>query len=103
MLHISCIKNVGISKLLTSLSTKLIKIEKDYYGSNQYLINVRQNKEIKSFLISLGKAKRAYKTTNDLSVALSFLYKASESLASTVKPADTKYVLNNIFRSFCVG
>ena len=99
----SCSSLFGIKSLRSVLQSKIKKINKTDSSKSRYLLNIRQKKELDFFIKEMGLAIKAFSQTGDLVVVLSYLYRARNSIQSTLRPLEKNDVLNDIFAGFCVG
>ena len=99
----SCISGFGIKKLKKSLKSTVKKFSQKDEKKDLYLLNLRQEKELSSFLSELKNAEKSFNESEDLVVVLTFLYKARSTIKSVLNPPSKGDVLNNIFGEFCVG
>ena len=100
---LSCKKKTGINKILTELYTLCKKHENRFMESYLYLINNRQQKILKDVNNSLNQSLGAYKQTKDMTILISYLYKAQKNFDALLRPHEKDEILNNIFKGFCVG
>jgi len=99
----SCVSGFGIKNLKQTLQLLVKKLNLEGLENKRYLLNLRQKKELSLFLKELKKAEEAFSSSEDLVVALTFLYNARSSIKSILNPIDKNDILNNIFGGFCVG
>ena len=100
---ISCKNKEGIKELLTEISTKAKSILLGFYNKNDFLLNLRQKNNLYKSKKHISCALQTYLKTQDLSLVLSDLYVAMSFLTNTTKPKDPDYIINKIFKGFCVG
>ena len=93
----------GIKNLKQTLQRLVKKLNLEGLENKLYLLNLRQKKELSLFLKELKKAEETFSSSEDLVVALTFLYNARSSIKSILNPIDKNDILNNIFGGFCVG
>ena len=96
---ISSIKNRGIEKLLTSLSTA---VKKNFIAENSYIIS---NRQVVLLERALDIIKKAYSDVEKVDVPQlsSLLREALEVLGEIIGKTNNDDILNKIFGEFCVG
>ena len=101
--YLSCKEKTGINKILTELYTLCKEHENKFMESYLYLINSRQQKILKEVNGGLNQSVSAYKQTKDITILISYLYKAQKNFDTLLRPHEKDEILNNIFKGFCVG
>ena len=102
-LFVSCLQKKGISALLTKVSTLIEKESEVFYKKNIFILNKRQQSEIKACLSVLERVFRVYEKKEDLVLLSSGLQESLSSIETVVRPHEKTYIINEIFKGFCVG
>ena len=97
------IDGLGFKKLLTELSTKIIKITSSKSINSEYYINDRQQEVLSRLLKNVGSVKKQLDGTVALDIISEYIKKIVDDVDEVVNPIGREEIINNIFSNFCVG
>ena len=102
-LKTSSVDGFGFKKLLTELSTKIIKITSSKSINSEYYINDRQQEVLSKILKGVASVKKQLDGTVALDIISEYVKKIVSDVDEVVNPIGREEIIDNIFSSFCVG